>query len=157
MEPSFGKLLVILAEAGVDFIVVGGVAVSIQGYVRLTEVVDLLMDDSPKNVTRLLTRLADYGEGFVRELSPEDFDDEESAIRIVEVTEQCQIDLFTRMAGRSYSDVIGDADRFEVGGHQIAIASKKSLIGWKSVSVREKDQFGANSLRRLQENPRAFN
>jgi hypothetical protein len=37
MEPSFEKLLELLAEAGVAFIVVGGIAVSIQGYVRLTE------------------------------------------------------------------------------------------------------------------------
>ena len=44
MEPSFEKLLVLLAEAGVRFIVVGGVAVTLQGYVRLTEDVDLLLD-----------------------------------------------------------------------------------------------------------------
>jgi len=32
-EPSFEKLLVLLAEGKVEFIVVGGIAVSIQGYV----------------------------------------------------------------------------------------------------------------------------
>ena len=156
MEPTFEKLLVLLAEAGVNFIVVGGIAVSIQGYVQLTEVVDLLIDDSASNVKRLLDRLASYGEGFARELSPEDFNDEEGAIRIVEEAEQCQIDIFTRMSGRRYSDVIEDADRFAAGGYQIAVASKASLIGWKSESVREKDQFDAQALRRLQENPRAF-
>lgn len=117
---------------------------------------DLLVDDSASNVKRLLERLANYGEGFARELSSEDFNDEEGAIRIVEETEQCQIDIFTRMSGRRYSDVIEDADRFEAGGHQIAVASKDSLIGWKSKSVREKDQFDAAALRRLQEDPRAF-
>ncbi len=156
MEPTFEKLLVLLADAGVNFIVVGGIAVSIQGYVQLTEVVDLLIDDSASNVKRLLDRLASYGEGFARELSPEDFNDEEGAIRIVEEAEQCQIDIFTRMSGRRYSDVIEDADRFAAGGYQIAVASKASLIGWKSESVREKDQFDAQALRRLQENPRAF-
>ena len=156
MEPSFEKLLVLLAKAEVNFIVVGGIAVSIQGYVRLTEDVDLLIDGSAGNVSRLLDRLADYGEGFARELSPDDFDDEEGAIRIVEESEQCQIDIFTRMSGRRYMDVIEDADRFEVGGYQIAVASKASLIGWKSKSVREKDQFDAAALRRLQKNPRAF-
>jgi hypothetical protein len=48
MEPSFEKLLVLLAEAGVQFIVVGGVAVSMQGYVRLTEDVDLLLGKSAR-------------------------------------------------------------------------------------------------------------
>ena len=156
MEPSFEKLLVLLADAEVDFIVVGGIAVSIQGYVRLTEDVDLLIDDDPANVSRLLERLASYGEGFARELSPADFTDTEGAIRIVEETEQCQIDIFTRMSGKRYRDVIADADCFEAGGREIAVASKASLIGWKSKSVREKDRFDAMALRRLQEDPRAF-
>jgi hypothetical protein len=69
---------------------------------------------------------------------------------------QCQIDIFTRMSGRKFSDVIVDADRFEAGGHQIAVASKASLIGWKSKSEREKDQFDAAALRRLQGDPKAF-
>ena len=156
MEPSFEKLLVLLAKAGVEFIVVGGIAVSIQGYVRLTEDVGLLIDGNSANVRRLLERLADYGEGFARELSVEDFNDEEGAIRIVEETEQCQIDIFTRMAERRYADVIVDADRFEAGRYQVAVASKASLIGWKSKSVREKDRFDAMALSRLQENPQAF-
>ena len=105
MEPSFEKLLVVLAEAKVKFIVVGGVAVSMQGYVRLTEDVDLLLDDATDNLQRLLTVLGSYGEGFARELSLEDFTDEEGAIRIVEEVESCQMDLFTVMAGMHYADV----------------------------------------------------
>ena len=96
------------------------------------------------------------GEGYARELSPDDFTDDEGAIRIVEETEQCQIDLFTRISGKRYIDVIEDADKFEVGAHLIDIASKVSLIGWKAHSVREKDRMDADALRRLQENPRAF-
>lgn len=156
MEPSFEKLLVLLAEAGVDFIVVGGIAVSIQGYVRLTEDVDLLIDGSPSNISRLLERLATYGEGFSGELSLDDFTDEEGAIRVVEEVEQCQINIFTRISGRRYIDVIADADRFEVGGHEIAVASKTSLIGWKAESAREKDQLDTLALRRLQDNSQAF-
>jgi hypothetical protein len=156
MEPSFEKLLALLAKAQIDFIVVGGIAVSIQGYVRLTEDVDILIEDSPENIKRLLKRLAKYGEGFAQELSADDFTDEEGAIRIVEETEQCQIDIFTTMSSRKYADVAKDADTFNVAGHEIAIASKASLIGWKSKSVREKDKFDAMALRRLQDDPHAF-
>ena len=108
MEPSFEKLLVLLAERGVRFVVVGGVAVTLQGYVRLTEDVDLLLDDQLGNLSLLLTTLSGFGEGFARELSIEDFDDSEGAIRIVEETESCQVDLFTRMSGRKFGDVIVD-------------------------------------------------
>lgn len=156
MEPSFAKLLARLADHRVRFIVVGGVAVTLQGYVRLTEDVDLLIDGTPDNVQRFLACLADYGEGHARELCPEDFDDSEGAIRIVEEVEQCQIDVFTRMSGLHYEDVIGDADHLDLNGHAIPYASKASLIRWKEGSVREKDRLDALALRRLQQDPQAF-
>ncbi len=156
MEPSFEKLLVLLADAGVDFVLVGGLAVTLQGYVRFTEDVDILIDSKPANVARLLEVLSRYGEGFAKELSLEDFTDEEGAIRIVEEVEQCQIDVFTVMSGRTYLEVASDADDFPIQGRKIQYASKKSLIDWKSKSVREKDKLDAMALRELQENPSAF-
>jgi hypothetical protein len=156
MEPSFEKLLVVLADANVDFVLVGGLAVTLQGYVRFTEDVDILIDSKPENVTRLLEVLAGYGEGFARELSLADFIVEEGAVRIVEEAEQCQIDVFTLMSGRTFSDVIGDADVFALHGREIHYASKRSLIGWKEKSVREKDRLDAMALRRLEEDPSAF-
>lgn len=156
MEPSFEKLLVLLAKRGVQFVVVGGIAVTLQGYVRLTEDVDLLVEGSAENIDLLLATLETYGEGFAAELSPSDFDDSEGAIRIVEETEQCQIDLFTRMSGRRYADVIADADTLVLRELPIRYASKASLIGWKENSVREKDKLDAMALRRLQADPHAF-
>ncbi len=157
MEPSFEKLLVRLAEAGIEFIIVGGIAVTLHGYVRLTEDVDLLVDPSPANIRALLDCLATYGEGHARELSPDDFTDEEGAIRIIEETEQCQIDLFTVMSGKRFTDVIADACNFELAGHRIPYASSETLVGWKSRSVRDKDRLDAQALRRLEEDPKAFN
>jgi Nucleotidyl transferase of unknown function (DUF2204) len=156
MEPSFEKLLVLLASSGVQFIVVGGIAVTLQGYVRLTEDVDLLVDTDGSNINTLLETLSGYGEGYARELTPDDFDDSEGAIRLVEEVEQCQVDLFTRLAGRRYQDVLIDADSLEIQGHVIRYASKISLIAWKSASHREKDHLDASALRQLQINPRAF-
>jgi len=156
MEPSFAKLLVLLAEAQVKFVLVGGLAVTLQGYVRFTEDVDMLIDSSPENVNRLLAAMAHYGEGFARELSVDDFTDEEGAIRIVEEIEQCQLDIFTRMSGRTYQDAIADADVFPLEGHRIHYASKPSLIAWKEKSVREKDRLDALALRQLVADPKAF-
>lgn len=156
MEPSFEKLLVLLADAKVRFIVVGGIAVSMQGYVRLTEDVDILIENSPQNIQQLLHTLAGYGEGFAKELSPEDFTDSEGAIRIVEEIEQCQIDIFTVMSGRKHNDVMQDADTFTIACRNIFFASKNSLISWKKASVREKDKLDASALLHLIENPRYF-
>lgn len=156
MEPSFAKLLGLLADAGVDFVLVGGLAVTLQGYVRFTEDVDMLIGSSYRNIKLLLATLENWGEGFAHELSVDDFTDEEGAIRIVEEIEQCQLDLFTLMAGRKYDDVISDADHFLLDGREIHFASKSSLIDWKEKSGREKDRLDAMALRELQENSRAF-
>ncbi len=156
MEPSFEKLLVLLAESGVRFIVVGGIAVILQGYVRLTDDVDLLVEPEEENIRLLIATLSGFGEGFAAELVTADFDDSEGAIRIVEESEQCQIDIFTRLGGRYYGDILPDADSFQLRGLVVHYASKASLIGWKESSVREKDKLDAMALRRLQSDPRAF-
>lgn len=156
MEPPFEKRLVVPAEAQVKFIVVGRVAVPMQGYVRLTEDVDLLLEALAHNLQSLLNALGNYGEGFARELSLENFTDEEGAIRIVEEVESCQMDLFTVMAGKHYGDILQNADIFFIRGQAIRFASKAALIGWKGKSVREKDRLDAMALQRLLENPQAF-
>ena len=156
MEPSFEKLLARLAEAGVRFILVGGLAVALHGYVRLTEDVDIILDPSDENVRRFLTCLAGFGEGFARELSPADFTDEEGAIRIVEESEHCQLDVFTRMVGLHYTDLAADALPHTLGRHTLLYASKAALIRLKSASVREKDHLDVSALRRLEQDPRAF-
>ncbi len=156
MEPSFEKLLVRLTDADVRFIVVGGVAVILNGYVRLTEDIDLLLDSDPENITRLLDTLAGFGEGFARELTPADFSEEEGAIRIIEESEDCMIDLFTLMSGLKFADLISDAETQEVGGRRIHHASKAALIRLKSHSVREKDRLDVLALEQLRKNPKAF-
>ena len=156
MEPSFEKLLVKLAEAKVRFVVVGGIAVTLQGYTRFTEDIDLLIDDDQSNITKLLAALSDYGEGFAKELSVYDFSDSEGAIRIIEESEMCQIDIFTRLSGIKYGQVIADADILLLGIYQIPYASKSALILWKQPSGREKDRLDASALELLLHDPKAF-
>jgi hypothetical protein len=139
----------LLADARVEFVLVGGVAVTLHGYARLTEDVHILIARSPENVARLLDCLARYGEGFARELSAADFTDEEGAIRIVEETEQSQLDVFTRMTGLTFEDLSADALIFEVAGRRILYASKAALLRLKENSPRDKDKLDAIALRRL--------
>ncbi len=105
-------------------------------------------------MTRLLEALADYGEGFARELTSDDFTDDEGAIRIVEESEFCQIDIFTRMTGLYYHDLLSDAGTLDLSGRTIRYASKASLIRLKSSSVREKDRLDVIALSRLAQEAR---
>jgi acylphosphatase len=128
MEPTFEKLLALLADGNVAFVLVGGVAVTLHGYVRLTEDVDILIEPSTENVERLIATLSTYGEGFAGELSVENFTDEEGAIRVVEETEMSQIDIFTRMSGLRYADLRQDAETWRLGGGQILHYASKAAL-----------------------------
>lgn len=155
-DSPFEKLLVLLAEANLKFIVVGGAAVAFHGYVRLTEDLDLLVESSPENLAHLLDVLSHYGKGHARELSIHDFQIREGAVRIIEETEAMQIDLFTLMGGLQYDDVVDSSDILELGDLSISVASKASLIHWKSNSPRNKDRIDIQALQCLDENPHAF-
>ena len=76
-------------------------AVIFNGYPRLTLDVDILVHAVPDNLRQLLACLAGWGEGWARELKPEDFLCDEGAIRVME---DFDLDLFTSMGGNSLDD-----------------------------------------------------
>lgn len=90
--------------------IVGGVAVALNGFVRTTEDVDILIEASAENVTRLLDELGNFGEGHARELSQADFSDSEGAVRIIE---DFPLDVFTMMRGKRYADLVRSTKRRE--------------------------------------------
>jgi hypothetical protein len=55
------ELLRSLSEHGVDFVVIGGIAVAAHGYIRGTKDVDVIPESSRANLERLVAALADLG------------------------------------------------------------------------------------------------
>ena len=51
------ELLLALRDAQVRFVVIGGIAVGVHGYVRATKDLDIVPDPEPENVTRLSSLL----------------------------------------------------------------------------------------------------
>ena len=156
MEPSFEKCLESLLAERVDFLVVGGLAVTLNGYVRLTEDVDILVSLDRENVEHLIRALAGLGEGHGGEIQPEDLTDEPGAIRVIEESIGAQIDIFTRMADLTFEDLVDGSEESGLGDRVFRYASKSQLIRIKESSRREKDQLDVIALRQLIENPRAL-
>jgi hypothetical protein len=146
MDPtSFESVLVALSRADVRYLVVGGVACALNGFVRTTEAVDVLVDAEPQNLRRMLDVLAAIGEGFARELDVRDFTDEEGAVRLVE---DFPIDIFTRLGGRRYSDMLAHR-RFHSAAVPIPYVDAEGLIELKSASRRPQDVIDVEPLRLL--------
>lgn len=142
----FEKLLVALAASKVDFAVVGGLAVIFNGYPRLTLDADILVHDAPDNLRTLIACLAGWGEGWARELQPEDFSAQEGSIRVVE---EFDLDIFTRMRGKSLEDFRPRLRHLETGGVKIPYLAPVDLIYLKQDSSRDKDRFDVQAMREI--------
>jgi len=148
MDTPYEKLLARLARADVKFIIVGGVAVALNGFVRTTEDVDILIEASADNVGRLLDELGDFGEGYARELSPADFSDSEGAIRIIE---DFPLDVFTIMRAKRYADLVGATKTTRIDDVDVRYLNAEALIVLKSDSQRDQDRIDVSALRSLQD------
>lgn len=144
----FEELLVGLVKAKVEFITVGGMACAMNGYLRSTEDVDILIKKDPENVKRLLHFLTGYGEGFGKELSETDFADEEGAIRVIE---SFPIDIFVVMAGQHFEDFQKQTKTVSVDDTPIPYLDHHGLIKLKTGSVREKDKIDVYHLNQIKD------
>jgi hypothetical protein len=138
--------LAALAADRVDFAVVDGLAVIFNGYPRLTLDVDILVHVAPENLGKLLDCLAGWGEGWARELKPEDFVSQEGAIRVIE---EFDLDIFTRMSGKSLEDFRPRLRYLETGGVRIPYLSPADLVFLKQDSWRDKDKLDVQAMREI--------
>jgi hypothetical protein len=146
MDPTpFESALAALSRAEVRYLVVGGVACALNGFVRTTEDIDILVDAEPENLRRMIDALAGIGEGYARELRVEDFADEEGAVRLVE---DFPIDIFVRMGGQHYADLLPNM-KLREGDPPIPFVDAEGLIRLKSKSLRPQDRIDVEALRRL--------
>jgi len=141
---TFAELLVVLSRSGVKYILVGGLAVDLCGYSRVTQDVDIIIDYSEENIKLLMSELLKFGEGSAKALSHNDFDLAEGCIRIVE---DFPLDIFTIMRGYTYQDLTQYIEIHELDGVEIPYLNADGLIELKKNSLRAKDQLDVQALR----------
>ena len=146
ISSRFEKLLAELVRHNIDFALVGGLAVILNGYPRVTLDADILISERPENVRKLLDFLVHWGEGWARELRPEEFIPQEGCIR---VSEDFDLDIFTRMQGHSLEDFRGRLRWIDLGEVRLPVLAPADLILLKSGSWREKDKFDVLALQEI--------
>lgn len=153
----FEELLVALARANVRYVVVGGVAVLIQGHARLTADIDLVIDLHDANVRRAMDVLVARG---LRPLLPVDahaFADEGRRREWIETRNLTVfsmrdernpllvVDLFAREP-IPFEELWSDADRVPLGSATIRVASIEHLIRMKRDTGRAQDALDIAEL-----------
>ena len=146
MMTSFARLLAALVAGDVQFAVVGGVACALNGHLRTTQDVDILIDSATDNVDRMLAVLCGWGEGWARELTAADFPIEPGAVR---VNEEFPLDIFTEMSGLTWSTALPHVRWWQSGELRVPYLDAPALVTTKEHSVRAKDQEDVRILRML--------
>lgn len=113
---------------------VGGVAIIQTGHARFTEDVDLLIETTVENETKILDALRLLPDSAASQVTPGEVDQ----YGVVRISDEIMVDLMKSGCGVTYADAIRDADWREIQGVRIPFASKSTL--WKmKQTVRGKD------------------
>jgi hypothetical protein len=148
-EPT--TLLVRLAAADVDFVVIGGVAVVVQASPRFTKDLDICYATDRENLERLGTVLTTL-EAKLRGIE-EDIPfvaDARTLARtkiLLLTTTLGEIDLLVEPKGSpSYAALRRRADRIDLDGTSVLIASIEDLIAMKLAAGRPQDLIDVEAL-----------
>lgn len=123
----------------VDYVIIGGYAVIMHGFLRATEDIDVMLLMTNENITRFQNALYDvYAEKEIEELS---FDElgKYPVIRYG-TPDNFYIDIISGL-GTAFSFENVDIEKKVVDNVEIKFASVKSLIEMKKNTYREKDKI----------------
>lgn len=148
------ELLRRLAEAGVDFVVVGGYAAVIHGSAYVTNDLDLCTELSPENLDRIRSALADLQpvhRQTHRRLSFLEVPPPGQAVQNLYLeTQDGILDLLTEVMGvGDFARLRSRAKGIELFGLRLAVISLEDLIAAKEAVGREKDLLTAKELRAI--------
>jgi len=125
------------------YIVVGGMAVIQQGYLRATEDIDLLLDTSHENIERVRRALEILPDKAIREMEANDLEN----YTVVRVADEIIVDLMISTCGISYYEAKDDIEQVDIDDVSIPFASASLLLRMKQTG-REKDALDAMFLAR---------
>jgi len=153
---NFRRLIEILTDGGVEFIVVGGVAAAAHGAVRATLDLDVVYRRTRDNLQRLvssLTELRPYPRGAPPGL-PFVWDERtvQNGLNFTLKTELGSLDLLGEItAGGSYDDLLDHSDEIQVFGRRCRCIRLDELIRVKRAAGRPKDYEAIAELERMLE------
>ncbi|MFH1055151.1 MAG: hypothetical protein V1744_03530, partial [Candidatus Altiarchaeota archaeon] len=152
-----------LNNAGVDYLVVGGVALVLHGVVRMTVDLDLVVDESEANLEKFVSAVEKLGYKPKVPVKLRDFVDEKKRRQWVVEKNMKVFSVYNPKAPYMIVDVLLDGqldypklkrDRIVVdaGGIKVPVVSIKHLKELKLLSGRVQDVMDVKSLDELEDN-----
>ncbi len=147
----FEKVFEALGDAGVQYVVVGGVAVVLQGYARMTLDIDLVVHLEDENLSRAIDALERAGMKPLLPVRARDFADEKTrrdwtenrnmlvfTMRDDSLRPPLVVDIFAREPF-PFDEFWRRATPVVIGHQEVRVASIADLVQMKQDSGRPKD------------------
>ncbi len=141
---DFAALIRRLSDAGIDFILIGGVAATVHGSVRLTRDVDVVYARDSNNIRKIceaLEKIHPYlrgaSKGLPFRLDPPTVT---AGLNFTLTTDEGDLDLLGEMTGGgTYEQLLPRAVRIEIYGRTCYCLSVDQLIAAKRAAGRPRD------------------
>lgn len=152
-NPDFFRILRVLTDHRVDFILVGGVCAVLHGAPVSTFDIDLVHARTDQNITNLLSALEELDARF-RDPAGRDLRVKASHLASpghqLLITNAGPMDLSGEIGdGKGYEELLPNSSRVELEGLSIRLLDLETLIETKEAAGHEKDLATLPILRRL--------
>jgi hypothetical protein len=144
-ETPLLRVCSLLNKHGAKYLVVGGRACWLHGYVRATLDVDILVPEDLENHKRIIAALSHMKHGFAAELTPQDFADN----IVVKIADDVEVDVSIRAWKVTFGEAQNSALHRIINGIDVPYVDLQTLIRSKSTH-REQDQVDIERLRAIQ-------
>jgi predicted nucleotidyltransferase len=141
------KLLKLLKENRVKFVIIGATAFPVHGYSRATLDIDIFIKPDKDNAQRTLKALKDFGYN-ITDLTTEDLLTRKVLIRQYLI----ETDIHPIVKGTTFENIWNNKVKAKFGDTYVWFASLDDLIKMKKAAARAKDIEDLKYLRRLKRN-----
>lgn len=150
------RIVTVLADHGVDYVLIGALAARLQGFPRLTADADITPDADRDNLERLAEALRELDARVFTESVPEGLPFDCSAATLARadiwnlVTSAGRLDLVFRPAPtEGYQELKDGALRYEVFGVELYAAHLRDIIRCKVAADRPQDRQDVIVMREI--------
>jgi hypothetical protein len=136
MNPDFVDLLRAFVAADVRFLIVGAYALALHGRPRATGDLDVWIEATPENATRVMKALAAFG-APLQDISTDDFSREGVTYQIG--VAPGRIDILTQLTGLTFAEAWPERMRRPFGDVDVDFIGRTAFIRNKRATGRAKD------------------
>ena len=145
LPEDFRDLLIELADAGAEFVLVGGHAVAFHGHPRATKDMDVLIRADSSNAEKVYRALVAFGAPLRNfDVEARDFATYDGMLQIG--LPPRRVDIINRADGVGFDEAVAEGSAFTLDGRRIPVIGRSALIKNKRAAGRAQDAADVEAL-----------